>query len=524
MDIRDYARAVRASGVLLVLGLLLGGCVAGVVSALLPEQYTANSQLLVSSRVTGDPATAAQAGQFAAQRIASYEAVLTSRDLASAVIRDLSLDEEPEDLLARIDVSLQPETTVLDVSVTAPSAQRALAEVQSVDQNFQSFVQSLETPPGTNVSPVRVDVIGAPVLPDAPSSPRLAVNTAVGAAVGLLLAAVVAVLRYRLDTTVKDDATASSAAGGAPVVGHVPKDDGLARRQLLPPRSTTLTAEAFRHLRTNLNFLDVDDPPRSILVTSSVPGEGKTTVTVNLATVLAESGNAVTVVDGDLRRPRLDDHLGLPGGTGLTTVLIGAAPLPQVLQSLDGGAVQVLTGGPIPPNPSELLSSVAMAEVLRQLAADRDVVLIDAPPLLPVTDAAALAGLVDGVLLCARWGEVTGEQLRRSATTIERVGGRLMGVILTVIPGRPETASYGYGVEPPTPLDRVARLLHALRRREQVLPDLRLPLPAVRPRKAPPAGLHRERVGRSAAEHTDPQEHRRPGAPPPSTGAGGIPA
>jgi capsular exopolysaccharide synthesis family protein len=521
VDIRDYARAVRASGVSLLLGVLIGGGVAGAVSALVPEEYTATSQLMVSSAVAGDPATAVQAGQFAEERAASYEAVLTSRDIAAAVIRDLSLRETPEEFLDRIDASLRPNTTVLDVSVTDSSPQRALAAMQSIDENFQRLVQTLETPPGASASLVRVSTIGTPALPDSPSSPALSTNIAIGAALGLLLAVVVAVVRYRLDTTVKDDSAATSAAGGAPVVGHIPKDDRLSRRQVLPSSSVSPAAEAFRRLRMNLNFLDMEDPPRSILVASSVPDEGKTTVAVNLAMALAESGNTVTVVDGDLREPRLNGYLGLSGDAGLTTVLTRAARLKQVLQSVNGGAVQVLAGGPPPPNPSELLSSDAMAEVLRELVEDREVVVIDAPPVLPVADAAALAGLVDGVLLCARWGEVTSEQLRRSATTIERVGGHLLGVILTVVPGREETFAYGDDLQSSTTShDWVSRLMHAFRRTEETPPDLQLPRPTVRPRKSTPAGLHSQPGDHSPAAYADRHHERhRPSASPPSEGS-----
>jgi hypothetical protein len=162
-----------------------------------------------------------------------------------------------------------------------------------------------------------------------------------------------------------------------------------------------------------------------------------------------------------------------------------------------------------------------MAEVLRELVEDREVVVIDAPPVLPVADAAALAGLVDGVLLCARWGEVTSEQLRRSATTIERVGGHLLGVILTVVPGREETFAYGDDLQSSTTShDWVSRLMHAFRRTEETPPDLQLPRPTVRPRKSTPAGLHSQPGDHSPAAYADRHHERhRPSASPPSEGS-----
>ena len=149
----------------------------------------------------------------------------------------------------------------------------------------------LETPQGEQESPVRVTVVATPELPEGPSSPPREANMILGAVLGLLLAAFVAVVRDRLDTTVKDDDTAQTLAG-APVVGHLPVSDELSGTAPPEPHRMSPAAEAVRHVRTNLAFVDVDHPPRTILVSSSVPAEGKTTLAVNLAVALAEAGNS----------------------------------------------------------------------------------------------------------------------------------------------------------------------------------------------------------------------------------------
>jgi capsular exopolysaccharide synthesis family protein len=226
-----------------------------------------------------------------------------------------------------------------------------------------------------------------------------------------------------------------------------------------------------------------------------VPGEGKTTLAVNLAVALAEAGKHATLVDADLRRPRVTRHLGLVAGVGVTTVLTGAAALEEVIQPVGDGGLQVLAAGPRPPNPSELLSSEAMSELLEQLARTRDIVVIDAPPLLPVADTSALAGLVDGVLVCARWGSVDAEELQRSAAILDRLGAKLLGVVMTQVRGRSAVA-YGYGGEPEPAAHR--RGLFA-RRSPSALPVV---VPAVLPRATKTTSTRRRVPGTRALVET----------------------
>ena len=481
MDIRDYLRVVRASWALLVLGLVLGAAVAGGVSLLLPKQYTVSSQLFVSTPGAPDLATAVSGNQYSEQKVASYAALLTSKDLATSVIDDLGLDRSPQALIEQIEASVVQDTTILDVEVTDPSPQLALDIARSINAEFRTLVRRLETPDGDS-SPIRVTIVATPEAPEAPSSPAVVPNTVLGAIIGLVLAGLVAVLRDRLDTTVKDDESAT-AASGAPVIGHVPQDGELGRTRVLEPHSTSTAAEAVRQIRTNLAFLDVDDPPRSIMVTSSIPGEGKTTLAANLAVALAESGLSVTLVEADLRRPQVTRYLGLVEGAGLTDVLTGRAALEAVVQEAGTERLQVLSSGPIPPNPSELLSSAAMATLVRQLEADRDIVLIDVPPALPVADASAMAGLVDGVILCARWGSVTTNELERSATILDRLGAHVLGLVLTMVPGRAAPVSYGYESENRGAATARPSLLARVFGRRRVSTELP-PVPPVRPRTA----------------------------------------
>ena len=219
------------------------------------------------------------------------------------------------------------------------------------------------------------------------------------------------------------------------------------------PRTPLLTdagthvprAEAFRVLRTNLQFLDPDAPPRSFLITSAVPGEGKSSTATNLAITLAQAGKKVLLVDGDLRRPSIATMLGLEGAVGLTTVLVGRSDLEASIQLHRESGVHVLTGGPVPPNPSEILQSHATRDLLGRLRAMYDLVVIDAPPLLPVADAAITAAEVDGAIVVVRHGKTTREQLRHSVERLEQVGARTFGVVVNMTPRRRQYCTCNQG-------------------------------------------------------------------------------
>ncbi|MFW8745217.1 CpsD/CapB family tyrosine-protein kinase, partial [Mesorhizobium japonicum] len=206
-------------------------------------------------------------------------------------------------------------------------------------------------------------------------------------------------------------------------------------------------AEAFRSLRTNLQFLDVEGGPRSFVIASAIPEEGKTTTAANLAIAIAQSGARVAVVDADLRRPRLAGYLGLEGAVGLSDVLIGRVPLTDALQPWGNVPLMVLPAGTRPPNPSELLGSRAMELLLQVLEREFDTVLIDVPPLLPVTDGALLAKQTRGALLLVAAGRVRRDELAGAIRALENVDAHLSGLILTMLPvkGPDAYGRYGYG-------------------------------------------------------------------------------
>jgi capsular exopolysaccharide synthesis family protein len=290
---------------------------------------------------------------------------------------------------------------------------------------------------------------------------------------GLVLGLVAAFLREHFDRALRTRESVERAFG-LPVIGQVPFE----RRRRADSRSVTWSqigevSEAYRGLRANLQYLAVRRPLHTILVTSPTPEQGKTTVTANLALAIARSGASTLVVDGDLRRPRIEAAFGVaPGGPGLTSVLVGSAKLEEVIRDVElppvengrtqHGRLSLVPSGPLPPNPSELLSSPPMEDLLARVSASYDYVLIDSPPLLLVADALELARLVDGAVLCVRRSRATTDEARELRPAVERLGINLVGVVFTDVESLGSYGAYGDTAprppelaDAPTPRERV---------------------------------------------------------------------
>jgi len=208
---------------------------------------------------------------------------------------------------------------------------------------------------------------------------------------------------------------------------------GLEENLVLNLSATASVVEAYRGLRTNLRFLDVEKPLRSLLITSPGPGEGKTLTASNLAIVTAEAGARVILVDGDLRKPQVHQLFRLDSRVGLTTVLAGQSGLPAALQPTPVRNLRVLPAGPKPPNPAELLGAPRMADVLAELKRQADMVIIDSPPVLAVTDAVVLAAAVDGVVMVVNPRLTTYQAAQKTKAVLEQVKAHLLGVVIDEI-------------------------------------------------------------------------------------------
>ena len=353
-----------------------------------------------------------------------------------------------DELASKVTATSAPDTVLIDLAVKDASPELAREIANTLSSEFVALAKELETPENGGTPPARVVVEQQAQQPTVPVSPKTSRNLALGAVAGLVVGIALALIRDRLDNTVKDRRTVEEIAGSA-MVGTIPFDkDVEVNHAIAFSDGSSVSAEAFRELRTNLQFLEVDHPPRVIVVTSSLPSEGKTTTAVNIALVLAEAGKSVCLMEGDLRKPRVSKYLGLLGSVGVSSVLSGQATLDDVLQPTEFDGLTVLASGPIPPNPSELLGTDTAKHVLEELRARYDYVIIDASPLLPVTDAAVLAAMSDGALVIARHGSTKCDQLARAVGNLQSVGAHVLGTVITMTPSRGRnTYEYSYYYE-----------------------------------------------------------------------------
>ena len=444
MELSDILSALRTRWRLPVIGLLVGGIASVAYVLLATPMYTSTAQFFVSTQGTASTSDALQGSEFSQQRAASYAELLNGPLLATRVVERLDLDVSPRNLSERISVTAVPETVLIDLAVEDSSPTRAQQIADVLGEEFIKRVGELEDTDADDAAAVRVTVAEPAGLPNVQTSPSRLPIVALGLMGGLLAGGALALVRARLDTSVKD-ADEVAALAGAPTIGLVRQDESAGRTRTAAHDRTSLMAEDFRRLRTNLQYLRADGLPRVIMVTSPMPSEGKTTAVLNLAMTLADAGRRVTVVDADLRRPTVASGLGLVQGIGLTQVLTGAAQLDDVIQHFGEDGVRVVGSGPTPPDPGALLASASMATLIEKLRADNDFVLVDAPPVLPVADASALAVHMDGVLLAVRYGRTARAQVQRAAAALEQVGASTLGVVINMVPSRAEEVGGGYG-------------------------------------------------------------------------------
>ncbi len=400
-----------------------------------PPLYQASTTLFVSTRGGSNVSDVYEGGLFSEQRVESYAELIKDDTLALRTIGKLGLPMTIAEWKEQVTAGAKPNTVLIDVKVRDTSPTRARDIANTLSDEFVVMAGELETVRPGDAPVARVIVAKRATLPDQPVVRQPVRNTAIGLALGLMLGTALALVRDRRDNTIKTGEEVEEITG-ANLIASIPFDRKLqkdARISFGGERSATV--EAFRALRTNLQFLQVDDPPRVLVVTCSQSGDGKSTTASNLAVALAQWGKSVALVDGDLRHPDLHNLFRLDNSLGLSNVVAGQDGLEDALQATEFGGLFILTSGSLPPNPGEILGSSSAANLLTELRSRFDYVIVDSSPLLEVADGAILAADADGVLIVARVGATRRDQLALAVRRLQNVGAPILGAVLTTIPG-----------------------------------------------------------------------------------------
>jgi succinoglycan biosynthesis transport protein ExoP len=444
LHFRDSWRLLAAC---VVAGLLLGA----LASVLQHKAYEATSEVLVSPNAPLQRADGVSdayvAGLFTQQRAQSYVDLGTSPSVLNPVAQQLGIGGGP-DLAGHVNVTwVEPATALLKIKVTDGSAEQAATIANAVARQLAVVVNTVERPNTGGPPPVKVGTVSVAEPPTSPVRPKPLLYLLIGLFAGLAVGVPLVLARLLLDRSVTDSAALAEATGEPPlgVTGRYPRRPGVVVRD--DPSSRL--ADSFRKLRVSVQFALPGGAARSVVVTGPQPGAGATTVAANLAAAVAEAGRQVILVDGNLRDPALSTLLGMESGPGLRDVLTGDAELDAALRPGGQSGLRVLPAGRAADQPGIAPGGSAVVRLLERLEAQADVVIIDAPAVLPYSEAAEFAAIADGVLLVVRYATTGIDEVQQARITLSQVRSKLLGAVINAVPGRDPGSVVGAGVPPP---------------------------------------------------------------------------
>lgn len=439
-----YIQLIKTSnvlqGVIDELGLKMGvGEIRGKVSAIsIPR-----TQIVELRATDTDPKRAALianalANQLSLQGPASADSDLVkTRAFANEQIADLQTKiVDSQNQISQQEEALKTTTSAREITDKRAEIERLRAQVGQWQAQYTSFVNFL-----TPRAPNTISMLEPAEAPGAPFSPNLGLNVGLAVAIGILLAAAIAFLTEYFDDTFKskEDVTRNLGISTLGEIGNLRAIKGDKLVAANEPRSAS--AEAYRVLRTNISFSSVDRAIKTILVTSPSPSEGKSITAANLAAVMAQAGYNTILLDCDLRKPSQHRVFNMSNEVGLTNALLAPTNTHSFIRPTRVENLRILTSGPLPPNPAELLGSKSMGMLLEMLGNESDIMVIDSPPVLAVADAAILSRVADGAFMVIDSGHTRREAAQRAKETLENAGARLLGVVLNRLGGG---SGYGY--------------------------------------------------------------------------------
>ena len=503
VDLKEYFYLFWSWAWLILLAGILAGVAAFVVSINTLPIYQTSTTLLVSAPPASTNSIDATGMVNTQTMTSTYSQMLLDTPVLQGVITQLKLNTTPDELKKSISVAVVTNTQLLVITVNDPSPVQAANIANSIAQVFADRIRELQsqryaasrdglnaqvtdmenqidtttkqialtTDPAaleqlqarltqyrtiysnlvTSYEQIRLAeeqtstnvVVSEPAnVNNIPVSPKTPLNTILAFASGMLLAAGAIFVGDTLDDTIKNPEDLRRRFN-LPILGMIAWHETPDNKPITQVEPRSPTAEAFRALRTNITFAAVDRPLRRIMITSPTPQEGKTTISSSLAVVLAQADKQVVLIDADLRRPKVHRKFGLHNRIGLTDMFVRPLDaLSGIVKYVEIHGLAVITSGGLPPNPAELLTSQKMIDILDRLNQDFDIILIDTPPVLTVTDAAALAPAMDGVILVAKPGSTKLSSFQQTLVQLRSVGARVLGVVLNDV--NPKSRKYGY--------------------------------------------------------------------------------
>ena len=441
MQLSELLAVIRQRWKLIVACVVLAAAAAAVVTLTTTPVYQANARIYLSAEKTSGQQTGSIFA-ITSDDLDTYVSILDTPAVLDPLRKELGLEPGHP-----IQVSAQTSgtTSILNITARASDGQEAADVANEVGPQLGKVAGEFSTLLKSSGQEVVSRPIQPATAPSRPVSPDPVRNIGLGLLAGLVLGLGLAFMRHALDTKVRgeEDIRAHS---DAPMLAGLPLESRGSKRGLISVEEDPhgRHAEAVRRLRTNLMFVDVTTGRHSFVITSAVPGEGKTTTAVNLALAMADSGRRTLLVDADLRNPSVAKTLGMEGSVGLTTLLLGDADLDDVIQTWGSAGMDVLPAGPIPPNPSELLGSAPMEALLTRLMQEYDFVLIDSPPVVPVIDAVVIERLTGGLLMVVGVDRTKKKDLAAALKQLETVGAHVSGFARNFVVSKSSDYRYGY--------------------------------------------------------------------------------
>ena len=449
MELYEYWRLLLRHLPLLIFTCLLGLGGASYVNFVAVPQYSASADVFVTTpSTTIDVGSLATGSNFSEQRVVSYAQIISGPATLGPVIEKLDLGLTTSELAQSVNAFAPNGTVLIRIDVTGEDPNKVAAIANAVAEQFEQTVQFLEATSASTSTNIKVTPVRQALPNYNPTSPNKLLNLILGFVLGFAFGSGLVILRIFFDKTVKNE----DHLGDVPLLGTILYDPTARDTPLLTQVSPySGRAEAFRQIRTNLQFLGETQDRKIIAMTSALPNEGKTTTIINLALSLSSTGLRVLLIDADLRRPQLNLFLEIPTNQeGVTEILTQSQKLqkfranPASMTINLGPTFDVLCSGGIPSQPAELLGSdnfKAMVDACRKVY---DVILLDCPPTLPITDAAVIARSVDAVLLVVKAGKTTIKQFRGTQESLLNVDAQILGCIINMIPSNRRSEEYGY--------------------------------------------------------------------------------